>query len=215
MENNIALNKAIKKYSKNIIFVSYPQGYGGHLVCRIISASPEIYFDSDPLFYPNNCEGFPSLFYDSMSSERFKAEHLCAVDTNHGTFPYFNATPEKNIQLRENLQYFMSNLKKDRVLCIPTHDENIHKEFEGRVVRIVGELNRYTFFSVKKRQPLQPINNKNVINLSLSKLTSNNYKEFEEEYLQLCYFLNIFPQINSVRAFILLWAEKQRRYEND
>ena len=41
---------------------------------------------------------------------------------------------------------------------------------------------------------------------------SENYKEFEKEYLALCQSLNIFPQMNSVRSFILLWIEKQKRY---
>ena len=153
------------------------------------------------------------MFFNFMNSQQFKSEHLCAVDTNHGTFPYFNATSEKNMQLRKNLQYFFSNLNEDRVFCVPTHEIDIHEKYEGKVVRIVGQLPRHKFF--RDISPLQPIKQQNVINLNIQKLTSSEYKIFEEEYLQLCYFLNIFPQINSVRAFTLLWAEKQKRYEND
>jgi hypothetical protein len=213
----------IKKHENNIIFVSYPKGYGGHLVTRIISASPEIYFESDSIKYPDDCEGFPSVFDKYIDIHQFKAQHLCTVDCNRGNFPFFREArlekvieekynnPEAKKIMNSNLNYFLNNLDKNRLFCVPTHEENIHEEFDGKVVRIVGDIDRHLLFS-KPRPSLQPVYQENVINLELNKLISDNYKEYEDEYLQLCFSLNIFPQINSVRAFILLWTEKQRRY---
>lgn len=219
------LYNLIKEHENNIIFISYPKGYGGHLVTRIISASPEIYFESDPLQYPDKVEGFPSVFDKYIDIHQFKAQHLCTVDCNRGNFPFFREArldgiveekynnPEAKKIINSNLQYFLNNLDKNRFFCVPTHEENIHEEFGGKVVRIIGEIKRHTLFT-RPRPSLQPVYQENVINLEFNKLTSSNYNEYEDEYLKLCLALNIFPRINSVRAFILLWAEKQRRYYN-
>ena len=104
----------------------------------------------------------------------------------------------------EELELFYNKFK-DKVL------EEIHEEFNGKVVRIIGEIKRHLLFG-RPRPSLQPVYQENVINLEFNKLTSSNYNEYEDEYLKLCLALNIFPRLNSVRAFILLWAEKQRRY---
>ena len=42
---------------------------------------------------------------------------------------------------------------------------------------------------------------------------SKDYDTFESSYLYLCNNLDITPQINRVRAFILLWLERQERYK--
>ena len=42
---------------------------------------------------------------------------------------------------------------------------------------------------------------------------NEDYDTFETAYLDICTKLDITPQINRVRAFILLWLERQERYK--
>ena len=45
----------------------------------------------------------------------------------------------------------------------------------------------------------------------LDKLMSKDYDTFLSEYLKLVLELNLTPRVNSVRAFILMWLERQER----
>ena len=43
---------------------------------------------------------------------------------------------------------------------------------------------------------------------------SDDYDTYCQEYLKLCSFLNLSPNINNVRQYILLLKDKINRYEN-
>jgi hypothetical protein len=197
--------KAIEKFSDNIIFVSYPTGFAGNVISRIISASPEIYFEGDPVRYPNSVEGFlVRRWPEEEFSEYFKKQHLAACHAkNYFKFPRIH---------RHQLKTLCLNLAENRKIVITTHDTEIHNAFNCQTVRTIGYLKRINDLFKNQQTRLEPVIKDNVINIRIDKLLSENYNEFEEEYFTLCQSLNIFPQINSVRSFILLWIEKQKRY---
>lgn len=202
-EDSFAL--IVEKFEDNIIFVSYPPGYAGHVVKRVIAASPEIYFKGDSTRYPDEVEGFWVRFWpEEEFSEYFKKQHLAAChDELDVKFP---------ITGEEQITNFIQDLKKDRKIVVTTHDTNIQNTFRCKTIRTVGNLARAQVLFKNQYTSLEPVVKDNVVNVRIDKLLSENYKEFEEEYLALCQSLNIFPQMNSVRSFTLLWIEKQKRY---
>ena len=48
------------------------------------------------------------------------------------------------------------------------------------------------------------------VNVNINKLTSQDYATFKKEYLALCNYLNLTPNIKPVRDFILVWRSKQQ-----
>ena len=80
------------------------------------------------------------------------------------------------------------------------------------IVRIFGKEPTFRFFESTNRY-IDKIDNDNVINVDVNEIFSKDYDTFESSYLYLCNNLDITPQTNRVRAFILLWLEKQERYK--
>ena len=62
------LDAFLHKFSKNFIFVDFEYGYGGNTLSRIIAASPEFYWDGDPVLYPD--KGY-SIIEDPEPSPHF------------------------------------------------------------------------------------------------------------------------------------------------
>ena len=68
---------------------------------------------------------------------------------------------------------------------------------------------------MRNNVPTKPINYNKVYNLDISKLINRDYNIFVDEYLQLCDYFNMYPNISNVRAYILLWIERLDRVSND
>jgi hypothetical protein len=197
------LDKLIRTYKDKIIFISFAGNYGGHAVRRIISASPEVYYPDDPIRYPDNLEGFIAHDFKTTWQKDFVKQHLASCHEDFIEYPPLNFDDTLNLY---------KIIKKINMICIKTHDLNIHDKFQNLVVRVVGkEPDRKIRINPNNPKHVDMVYKNNVINLNINNLFSQNYDEFEAEYLNLCSKLNIFPQINSVRSFILLWLEKQKR----
>lgn len=194
------LDDIINLTSHKIIFISYSPNFGGHAVRRILSASPEIFYPINPLSYPDDLEGFVAhAGWDLPHS--FTKQHLGACHEDLIQYP--------PTQLSEVIDFY-KYIKKCEKFCIVTHDLHIHKKFNCTTIRLFGKQPRRNMWDGRP-DVIDPIFEKNVINVDVDNLFSDRYEKFEKEYLSLCKSLNIFPQINSVRAFILLWLEKQKR----
>ena len=87
-----------------------------------------------------------------------------------------------------------------------------NKGTNNTVIRIFGKEPTFRFFKSTNRY-IDKVNNDNVINVDVNEIFSKDYDTFETAYLDICTKLNITPQINRVRAFILLWLERQERYK--
>ena len=201
------LDKLIRTYQNKIIFVSFAPHYAGHAVRRIISASPEVYYPGNSIRYPDNLEGFIAHNLENDWQKIFLMQHLAAChEDDLLEYPPYSFHDVLNLY---------KVIKKINMICVITHDLNIHDKFQNLVVRVVGKKPKRSVNmhmpNAKILQHVDIVYRNNVINLNINNLMSQNYNEFETEYLNLCSKLIIFPQINSVRSFILLWLEKQER----
>ena len=208
-----ALDIFLDKFPKNFIFISFPFGYGGNTLNRVISASPEIYWNGDSTAYPDDTGGFP-VIYDSSDSPHFATfteQHLCCTHTETD-FMYPDGTRNRVIDL---LNVYKTARFTDKKLCINSHNsfDLAEKHTKITMIRLCGKAPTFRSFTKPIPTNSDPIIFSNVINVDVNDIFSSEYSIFETTYLGLCSKLNITPQINRVRAFILLWLEKQERYK--
>ena len=202
------LDKLLSSYSSSFIFVDFEYGYGGNTLSRIIAASPEFYWDGDSVLYPD--KGY-SIIEDPEPYPHFAGpieQELCCTHTSDD-FMYPDSKPSRVRDL------FLLHKKylKSKKFCIRTHNRDTHEIFpKNTVVRVSGKEPDFRFFKPTGRF-LCPVDSPNVINIDVNEIFSKDYDTFESSYLYLCNNLDITPQINRVRAFILLWLERQERYK--
>lgn len=207
------LNKFLNAYSNTFVFIEYPPGYGGNTLSRIISASTEFYWDGDPVLYPD--EGY-HIIEDPPSKYKLPDPHfassieqeLCCTHTPDD-FMYPDSTPSR---VRDLINFHKKYIKSKK-FCIKSHNANLNETFtKNTIVRIYGKEPDFRFFKSTGRC-IKYKDIPNVINIDVNEIFSKDYDTFESSYLYLCNNLDITPQTNRVRAFILLWLERQERYK--
>jgi len=202
-------DKLIKKYSKQITFIYYRPEYGGNLLNRII-LSDEAYFWGEqhnsaestlkPLEYPKSTEGFNVQNNHFLS---FKEQHLSCVHSSDIPYPIPLREHDYEILLRYK-KALQNNLK----ICIKS--QRIDQENNTcKGIRLYGQ----PLYRFNSGDAVEKSFHKNVLNVEAKKLFSEDYEEFLEEYLKVVRFLDLAPNVNQVRAFILLWIEKQKRFK--
>ena len=94
------------------------------------------------------------------------------------------------------------------------------RDFKCKIVRIVGNIQNLTnlndsnsIFRDRDGVYIEPCYDDNFLNLEVEKFMSDDYDTYLDEYLKLCTFLNLTPNINNVRQYILLLKDKINRYE--
>ena len=198
----------LKKYKDRFLLIIYASGYAGHLVSRIIRSSHQYYStENDPLKFPDSTEGFPVVTAPWLD---FKTQHLASVHQNDGEICW----PWTQEKIKKNYSIYLNILKTtDYHLNIMTHQFSREEKYPKiKRIRIFGNLDdSYRDRRLIDRKEVKPSNNKSIYNLNINKLLSEDYDEFEEEYLKLTWSFNLDCKINSVRSFILLWREKQKR----
>jgi len=205
------LNKFLNAYSDTFVFIEYPPGYGGNTLSRIIAASPEFYWDGDPVLYPD--EGY-YIIEDPPSNPpdphfaSFIEQKLCCT---HTTDDFMYPDPRCD-RIKDFVRNYSKNIYPKK-FCVRSHNTDTHELFPNNtVVRIFGKEPTFRFFESTDRY-IPPIYVDNVINIDVNEIFSKDYDIFIVSYLYLCSKLEITPQINRVRAFILLWLERQERYK--
>ena len=121
--------------------------------------------------------------------------------------------PESKVsRVRDFIRNYSKNIHPKK-FCIRSHNTDTHKLFPNNtIVRIYGKEPDFRFFNSTDRYK-KPKQLPNVINIDVNEIFSKDYDTFESSYLYLCNNLDITPQTNRVRAFILLWLERQERYK--
>lgn len=208
-----ALDTVLHKFPKNFIFITFLYGYAGNTLNRVISASPEIYWDGDSIAYPDDIGGFPVVYDDPAAPHfaTFTEQHLCCTHTETD-FMYPDGRRHRIIEL---LEICKNNVFPDKKLCINSHNsfDLAEKHTKISIVNIHGNAPTFRYFIKPMETHVAPIPYSNVINIDVNEIFSKDYDTFELSYLYLCNNLNITPQTNRVRAFILLWLERQERYK--
>ena len=194
------IEKLVDNYAKNIDFVYYKGEFGGNVIHRIICNDDKYYWSdlTSPLSFPDLTEGYA---YQTNHFLSFKEQHLACV---HGPDPAYEIGFSK-YDMTNHLYALSSGLR----LCIKSHnikDDQIIKQCKG--VKMYGQsLQRFY-----EKDSVEPSSIPNILNIDASKLLSKNYDDFLAEYIKLVQYFDLTPRVNSVRAFILLWLEKQERF---
>ena len=211
----------------------------GHAVFRIICAHQKVFWHkdwcnhadteyTDPLDFPNCVDNFSAENSKTTFGGNFKTSfysvHAQRVNSDSASYEY----------LIPYLTYF----KQTQDIYFPFKGHKLAiKKGKSRTDKLV--LNKSTIRIYVKKDPsknairLANINirkkslNENFIEdclvhiaqnenrchytINSDNLFSTDYSVFLDEYLKLCSFLNLQPLINSVRAFVLLFNERQIR----
>lgn len=202
-------DELVIKKPDNFIIIFFNAGMGGSSLLRILISHNELYHSfknlsqfeyDDPLRYPDTIEGFKVHVDHPLS---FKEQHLACAHID------FHAPWDDN----ENYLEYFKLVKDNKKIVIKTHNFSLYKKFK-----------KCTCIFVVTDEPLdrglRVANNQNptflpdeVIYVNINNLMSKDYEKFLEEYLSIVYKLNLTPRINSVRAFILMWLERQERFK--
>jgi len=206
------INQNPQKFS----VVGAAPGVFGALVYRIICGTDNTYSwnnnismsvekDLNPLEWPSVTEGF--LTYQLKNYRHFFEGHFSTV-------PVGTPLLEFNKDIRDLLPYMSTNKK----LLIRSHRLDCHEYLNCKSIRVIGDLgnlfdNIDNFYHRDYWNIKEVINSKNVITIFIENLLSSDFNTFEKEYFRLCNFLDVLPNTNNVRSFILLLLEKLKRFQ--
>ena len=208
-------NLIIKKPDKFIIIFFNP-GMAGSALLRILTGHKELYHSfknlgqsdyDDPLRYPDTWEGFSCHFPHILS---MKEQHIaCAHVSFHTPFPYGKREEEQGAD--EDFREYFSLIKQGETVVLKTHNFELYEKLKKSKCIFVREdttLDRNINQPNIGNPPFLP---KEAIVVTIDKLMSKDYDTFLSEYLKLVLEFNLTARINSVRAFILMWLERQER----
>lgn len=225
----------LEKYSSRICLVNYATCMGGMSIIRIIAADTKFMWEhelsntptndtngNNSLSYPDSIEGFlTNSWFNKRYTQSFKYWHVgtAHISMSHLLIRDHKVFIEDNIVTGlKRVKYLLDKYKG--ILLIPIHVDTIwlEKYFSNdiKIINLVGDkLPRDTTIAPSILEcDIYKSGKSNFININPSNLLNKNYKIFIKEYVYLCYKLNLEYKGNSVRAFILLWLEKQERLIN-
>lgn len=212
--------KVINKSPKNFVILQANSGFFGSAIYRAIIGSSDSYVwdqsmcgavaneNLGPLEWPHKTEGYAiyTLNY-GRTYPWFKENHLATAHISHDMLEYTTA------------KKLISKIKEDKILLCKTHDM-VPRKFKCKIVRIVGNIqelsnlnNSNSVFRNKIGTHIEPCYDSNFCNIDVEKFMSDDFDTYCNEYLKLCDFLNLSPNINNVRQYLLLLKEKINRYE--
>ena len=209
--------KVINHKKNNFTVVAAYYGFFGSLVYRLVAGSDKKYVwnqsfsstneDLNPLQWPKYIEGFTVYNRDAK-------EWNPTFRENHATAAHIGLELVENMSAKELLKYF----KNEKVLLLRTHHMYAYQRLMCKFIRVGGNLRTIlpkfnkTGLRYNGYKNIYPVGKDLVHDLNIEKLLSEDYEVFLCEYLSLCQFLDILPNINNVRSFILLFNERLKRF---
>jgi len=202
-----AFEKLVLKNPDNFIIIFFHGGMAGSSLLRILSAHEEFYHSfknlnqleyDDPIRYPDSVEGF----YTDLTHElSFKEQHLACAHI------HFHTPWESD----ENLLKYFDLVKQNKKIALKTHDFSLYEKYKkSKCIFVTGDNLSNRRIINSGNPPFLP---EEVIKVRIDKLMSLDYDTFLQEYLNLVFEFNLTPRINSVRAFTLMWLERQERFK--
>jgi len=204
-----ALEKLIHKKPNNFIIICFNDGMGGSSLLRILTGHDEIYHSKknllqldydDPLRYPDSTEGF---YIHPVHRLSFKEQHLACAHTSFHT-PWEGSNTE-------DLRLYFKLVKENKIIVLKTHQFIADKFPKTKFIYIIGKaLDRGISINMTEEKYSK---SNNIYYLEISKLFSYDYNTYLDQYIKLVNYFNLTPRVNSVRAFILMWLERQERFK--
>lgn len=209
------LDKLLQTYPERFVIVFFKQGMAGTSVLRILLCHKEFSYSSkylgqldydDPIRFPDSVEGFEVQTDHNLS---FTEQHLACA---HLGF----YTPWLSDKYVEDAYEYLRLIKQNKFLALKTHLTHLYDKYKNCKCVFLYATNKdfqrsiscnidYEFY---KKIPDE------TFNIDVSRLFSSDYEEFLDEYLKIVYEFDLTPRINSVRSFVLLWLERQKRLNN-
>jgi len=209
--------KIINHRKNSFTVVAAYYGFFGSLVYRVIAGSDEKFvwnkmFSSsnenlNPIQWPRYIEGFTVYNRDAK-------EWNPSFRENHATAAHVGIELIENMSAKDLVSYF----KKDKILLLRTHHMYCYQNLKCKFIRVGGNLRTIlpkfnkTGLRYNGYKNIYPVGKELVYDLNIENLLNDSYDIFLNEYLSLCSFLNILPNINNVRSFILLFNERLKRF---
>jgi hypothetical protein len=212
--------RVINKSPKNFCIIQANSGFFGSIIYRaIIGSSDKFVWEKDmngavageelgPLEWPHKTEGYGiyALNY-GRTYLWFKENHLATAHISHDMLEYTTA------------RKLISKIREDKILLLKTHDMDV-RDLKCNIVRVVGNIQNLTnlndtnsIFRDRDGVTIDSVYQDNVFNLEVTKFMNDDFDIYCDEYLRLCLYLNLNPNINNVRQYILLLKDKINRYE--
>lgn len=198
----------LKKHNKFII-IFFKAGTAGSALLRILISHNELYHSfknlgqleyDDPLKYPDSVAGF-GVHLDLLHRLPYKEQHLACVHLDFHT-PW-NA--------HEDFREYFKLIKQGETIVLKTHNFDLYEKFKKCKCIYILEDKPLDRASINKKDGFHPAIPEGVFVVNINKLMSENYNTFLKEYLKIVYEFDLSPRINSVRSFILMWLERQKR----
>jgi hypothetical protein len=221
--------KFLNQFQDRVWLVNYPVGQAGMALIRILNSDSRfIWSDSianvpnleennknNPLLYPDTTCGFSvtsDITYTQFCNFHLGAAHvdiprLLLDDVVRG-----NLDIHDYAKIVRRLIYLLDNNKG--ILIIPTHINTSFLEKyvpdNIKIINIIGNIrDKDNMLVSSPRVNTTKSHKDNITNVDVGNLFNKDYNTFIDEYIQLCNSLDLEYKGNSVRAFILLWLEKQ------
>jgi len=220
------INKLFNTYPNKFVIISFLPGHSGALLYRILAHNPKYYWEEsfsatqssqtrkDSLDWPAHDIGYMTNpqceIGKDIDQQRLTTVHVHSVQDVH--IVVMPGTNEEVTKARKVFNWVKK--AKNKTVLLRTHDMTVHEKFpQIKVVRICGSFsNRGDQYANAKIT--EPVDNNNVINVQLENLLSQDYKQFETEYFDLCKELTINPTPIPVRGYILNYLDRLRNHKN-
>ena len=195
----------LKKLENKAIIIEYIRGSAGNLVQRIIASDSKFFWDAklnNSYEYESNPIKWPNKGY--IPNEKYKNNSTC--ESEHSFFDtVITSVVGKSLLLKA--------LRQNKIFSFRMHITLRHLNNNIKIIRIVGinklEDRPIIYETHPFKEFYKPIKHPNTYNLNINNLTSTDYNIFKKEYIGLCNNLNLTPNIEEVRNFILIWKDKQ------
>lgn len=204
MDNSDKLINALNEKDPKHWCILFAAGMRGNVLARILAAHKESWWDNKLMNVNSDPDlDFPLQLSENQSSFLPRPGHdfsftYLAPDTTLNICPgNMNIIKQILIERQSNLdKYFFS-------LSHPYPNWNI-----SRYIHIYASKQN----SKRPYKITQPINDKNVINVDISKLFSYNRNEFDEEYIKLLNKFEFTALFTTVRNFILQMLDRESAF---
>lgn len=206
--------KLLQTYPKKFVIVFFRHGMAGTSILRILLCHEEFSHSlkylgqsdyDDPIRFPDSVEGFEAHRDHNLP---FTEQHLAC--THLGFY-----TPWDSGEYSEDIYEYFKLFQQNKLLALKTHNLHLYDKYKKcRCVFLhaTGNFNRDISHDVtqeiEKSSKHIP---EEAFKIDISNLFSSDYEQFLDEYLKIVNEFDLTPRVNSVRSFVLLWLEKQKR----
>lgn len=208
-------DKLLQTYPERFVILFFNHGMAGSSVLRILLCHREFSISSkypassdydDPIQFPDSVEGFDAHTDHFLS---FTEQHLACAHLGFYT-PW-----DSDEEYFEDIYEYFRLFKQNKFLALKTHQIHLYNKYKkSNCVFLYATKDFHRNIPCDFDKDISKEIPNEAFKIDVSRLFSLDYEEFLDEYLKIVYEFDLTPRINSVRSFVLLWLERQKRLNN-